>query len=147
MVLTIKPRYLLDANVLIACAFEDHTHFKLTSAWFNTPGLVWALSPIAEAAFLRYAIRESNGNLSVKEATEALNGLSALPNCQFQPLATSWHTLTKPFFKRLHGHKQVQDAYLLGQAIQQNLIMATFDKAMLHMAGEHRQHVHILGAK
>lgn len=35
----IKFRYLLDADVLIARAFEVHTHHHLASEWLNTPGL------------------------------------------------------------------------------------------------------------
>jgi hypothetical protein len=58
--------------------------------------------------------------------------------------AHNWRTLTKPFFRRLHGHKQVTDAYLLGMAIADDLILATFDKRLGHLAGEHVQQVLIL---
>jgi hypothetical protein len=53
----------------------------------------------------------------------------------------------KPFFNRLHGHKQVTDAYLLGHAVLDGLVLATFDGGILHLAGEHSQHVHVLAAK
>ena len=54
--------------------------------------------------------------------------------------------MTKPFFRRLHGHKQVTDAYLLGMAIEEDLILATFDKRIGHLAGEYAKQVLILGA-
>jgi len=39
----------------------------------------------------------------------------------------------------------VTDAYLLGLAIQQNLILITLDKALLHLAGkENSKHVLLL---
>lgn len=146
MILTAKPRYLLDANVLIARVFEVHTHHRTASTWFNTPGLRWALCPFTEAAFLRYATSPIMGNLDMGEATALLESLSQHPGYQFQPLTQNWRDLTKPFFRRLHGHKQVMDAYLLGQALLENFVVATFDSAFLHLAGTHSTHVRILGA-
>jgi hypothetical protein len=55
--------------------------------------------------------------------------------------------VTAPFSKRLHGHNQITDAYLLGMAINEGLVLATFDQAMLHLAGEHSRHVLVLEAK
>jgi len=49
--------------------------------------------------------------------------------------------------RRLHGHKQVTDAYLLGMAIEDDLILATFDKRIGHLAGEHAKQVLNLGSK
>jgi hypothetical protein len=47
--------------------------------------------------------------------------------------------------RRLHGHKQVTDAYLLGMAIEDDLIIATFDKRIGHLVGEYAEQVLILG--
>ncbi len=74
-----------------------------------------------------------------------LERLQGRPGYHYQPTAADWHTLTKRFAKRLHGHRQITDAYLLGVAIREGLVLATFDRAMLHLAGEHREHVHLLG--
>lgn len=144
--MTISPCYLLDANVLIARVFEVHTHHRLATQWFNAPDRKWALSPIAEAAFMRYSTdhRKGMGNISMSEATAVLEKLTQHPGYQFHPLTQDWRTLTKPFFKRLQGHKQIMDAYLLGHAILENLVLVTFDQAFLHLAGEHSKHVHIL---
>ena len=49
-------------------------------------------------------------------------------------MAADWQTLTKPFAKRVRGHNQVTDACL-----REGLILTTFDKAILHLAGEHKQ--------
>lgn len=147
--MTTKRRYLLDANVLIARVFEAHTHHRIATEWFSTAGMEWALSPIAEAAFMRFAtdVRKGMGNISIGEATAVLEKLTQHPGYRFHPLAHDWRTLTKPFFKRLQGHKQVMDSYLLGQAILDDLVLATLDNTFVHLAGEYDRHVYILKSK
>lgn len=95
---------------------------------------------------MRYATgtRKGMGNINMSEATAVLEKLTQHPGYQFHPLALDWRTLTTPFFRRLQGHKQVMDSYLLGQAILEDLVLVTFDQALLHLAGEHDKHVHIL---
>jgi hypothetical protein len=63
------------------------------------------------------------------EATAILENLAQQRGFQFHPLAHDWRALTKPFFKRLHGHKQVTDACLLGHAVLDGLILATLTAA------------------
>jgi predicted nucleic acid-binding protein len=50
-------RYLLDVNILVALLDEDHIHHQRATAWFDTPGLQWAVCPFTEAGFLRYMTR------------------------------------------------------------------------------------------
>ena len=139
-----RPVHLLDVDVVIALLDEEHTHHEAVSDWFDTPGLRWALCAFAEAGVLRFFTRPKTGTLSVKEVTGMLAKLKERPGYHYQSIAQDWHTLAKPFFHRLHGHQQVTDAYLLGIAIREKLILATLDRALLHLAGEHRQHVHML---
>lgn len=136
--------YLVDVNVLIARLFEAHAHHDLATEWFHAPGLEWALCPWVEAGFLRFATRPER--LSMSEATGLLEEMALHPGYHYHTSTANWRTLTKPFFRRLHGHKQVTDAYLLGMAIADDLILATFDKRMGHLAGEHGKQVLILGA-
>jgi len=140
-----KALHLVDVNVLIARLFESHEHHGLAREWFNTPGLQWALCPWAEAGLLRFATQPDR--LSMSEATGLLDELALHPGYHYHPSVHNWRTLTKPFFRRLHGHNQVTDAYLLGLAIHDKRILATFDKRILHLAGEHSQHVHIVGSR
>lgn len=65
----------------------------------------------------------------------------------YQPISADWQTLTAPITKRLHGHNQVTDAYLLGLALREGMVLVTLDRALLHLAGEHRDHVLLLGAE
>jgi len=137
--------YLVDVNVVIARIFEAHEHHRPAVNWFDSPGLEWALCPWAEAGFLRFATRPNR--LTMGEATAILDELVLHPGYHCYPSTYYWSILTKPFFSRLYGHKQITDAYLLGLAIHDGLILATFDKGIVHLAGEHSQHVYVLGAQ
>ena len=76
-----------------------------------------------------------------------LERLKRRPGYRFQPITADWQTLTAPFARRIHGHNQVTDAYLLGLAVREGLVLATFDMAILHLAREHKANVLVLGAK
>jgi toxin-antitoxin system PIN domain toxin len=138
---------LLDVNVLVAILDEDHVHHKAATRWFGTPRLPWAICALAEAGLLRYMTRPRAGSLSMEEATALLAQLKQEPGYHFQPISADWLVLSAPFFKRLFGHNQVTDAYLLGLAIHEGLVLATFDRAFLHLAGAHKQHVLVLDSR
>lgn len=80
------------------------------------------------------------------EATAVLAKLAQQPGYLYIPIAADWQTLCAPLMPRLYGTKQLTDAYLLGLAIREGLVLVTMDKAMLHLAGkEHGAHVLLLG--
>jgi toxin-antitoxin system PIN domain toxin len=137
-----RRRYLFDVNVLVALLDEDHKHHRVVTEWFDAPRLQWAVCPFTEAGFLRYMTRPKAGNLSMEEATALLVRLAQEPGYHYQPISAAWQTLCQPFFQRLFGHKQITDAYLLGLAIHEDLILVTFDKGIVHLAGdEQRKHI------
>jgi uncharacterized protein len=140
-----KTLHLVDVNVLIARVFEAHELHRLAVEWFDTPDLQWAVSPLAEGGFLRFATAPKR--FSMGEASGVLEDLAQHAGYHYHPACHNWSTLTKPFSRRLHGHNQVTDAYLLGMAIHDGLILATFDKGIVHLAGEYSRHVHLLGAQ
>lgn len=82
----------------------------------------------------------------MEQATAMLERLKRRAGYSFQPITAEWQTLTAPFAKRVHGHNQVTDAFLLGLAVREGLVLTTFDKALLHLAGEHQRHVLVLEA-
>lgn len=141
------PRYLLDVNVLVALLDEDHIHYLPAAEWFNTPGLQWAICPFTEAGFLRYMTRPKLGGLSMEEATAMLTQLALQPGYRYQPISADWQTLCGIFFNRLFGHNQITDAWLLGLAVREELILATFDRAILHLADQYARQVLLLEAK
>lgn len=82
------------------------------------------------------------------DAVGLLETLKQRPGHHFSPAMDSWITLTKPFRSRVHGHNQVTDAYLLGIAKQEGQVLVTFDKKLLHLAGdsEYAKHLRVLEA-
>jgi uncharacterized protein len=147
MILSEAPRYLPDVNVFVALLDEDHIHHQPVTEWFDTPSLQWVICPFTEAGFLRYMTRPKTGDMSVEEATAMLARMAQQPGYHYQPISADWHTLSGPFFKRLFGHNQITDAYLLGLAVHEGLVIVTLDKAIVHLAGdEHRKHVLLLEA-
>jgi toxin-antitoxin system PIN domain toxin len=139
-----RSRYLLDVNVLVALLDEDHIHHNAVLKWFETPGLQWVLCPFTEAGLLRHMTRPKIGDMTIEEATAMLARLAEQPGYHYQGISADWQTLCGRFFKRIFGHKQITDAYLLGLAVQEELIFVTFDKAILHLASEERSHVLLL---
>jgi toxin-antitoxin system PIN domain toxin len=144
MILPKASRYLLDVNVLVALLDEEHIHHRVVTEWFDTPGLQWAICPFTEAGLLRHMTRPKIGDMSMEEATAMLAQLALEPGYHYQPISADWQTLCGRFFKRLFGHKQITDAYLLGLAVLEGLVLVTFDRAMLHLAGADNKHVLIL---
>lgn len=139
------PRYLLDVNVLVALTATVHEHHPVAREWFNvSPRLPWAICAFTEAGFLRTLTAPRPGQLTMHEATAVLKQLAQHPGYRYQPVTADWHTLCGPLFKRLVGHNQVTDAYLLGLAVREGLILVTFDRAMRHLAGEYTSHVLLL---
>ena len=135
-------------NVLLALLSENHIHHQIVTAWFNTPGLQWAICPFTEAGFLRNATAPRSGQITMSEATAVLMRMAHTPGYHYLPITADWQTLCSPFFKRLYGTRQVTDAYLLGLAVRDGLILVTMDKAILHLAGnEHSKHVLLLEEK
>jgi uncharacterized protein len=130
--------------VVLALLDDSHVHNRAAERWFYAPGRQWALCAFVEAGVLRYFSRPATGELSLEQATALLGQLKQRPGYHYQPVTADWQTLTAPFFKRLHGHQQITDAYLLGLALRKKLVLTTFDKAMLHLAGEHRNFVRVL---
>lgn len=143
-----KPsRYLLDVNVLVALLDEEHIHHQAATEWFDTPGLRWALCAFTEAGLLRHMTRPKIGDLSMDEATAMLARLKQEPGYHYQPISADWQTLCGQFRERIFGHKQITDAYLLGLAVREELILTTFDRAILYLAGEHKKSVLVLTGK
>jgi toxin-antitoxin system PIN domain toxin len=136
--------HLLDINIVLALLDQRHPHHAAAEGWFDSPGLRWSLCPFTEAGVLRFFTRPKTGGLSMKQATAMIERLKLRPGYSFQPITAEWQELTKPFAKRIHGHNQVTDAYLLGLALREDLVLTSFDRALQHLAGEHTSNLLIL---
>jgi len=127
--------FLLDVNILVALFDSTHSHHRIVTRWFNSPGLKWGVCAFTEAGFLRIAASTTAGRYTLKEAADIVRSFSNDPNFTYWPIRSSWASLTEPFHGRLYGHQQITDAYLLGLAIEENGILVTLDKAFRHLAG------------
>jgi hypothetical protein len=120
--------YLPDVNVLLALSDREHVGYELASKWFNGIGDArFILCPITEAGFIRIASMPQLGKRELKDAIALSREMTRLPGYCYWPITDTWLSLVQPFASRLHGYKQVTDAYLLGLAIKGNAVLVTLD--------------------
>jgi hypothetical protein len=144
----LSRKYLLDLNVLIALIDDEHVHYRIAHRWFNSPEhKEWGLCPLTEAGVVRLTTNPAAGAMlrNFDEAIALLEEIATWTGYRYWPIVESWAILTAPFAKRVLGHQQVTDAYLLGLAIKENGVLVTFDKGIRYMAGaEFRNNVLVL---
>jgi len=137
--------FLPDVNILVALFDPAHSHHRIVTRWFSSPGLKWGVCAFTEAGFLRVATRTTAGRYTLNGAADIVRSFSNDPNFTYWPIRSSWTSLTEPFHGRLYGHQQVTDAYLLGLAIEENSVLVTLDKGIRSMAGaKYGKHVLVL---
>lgn len=140
--------YLLDVNALIALTDSTHVHYRSVQKWFDSIGTArWGICPISEAGLVRFATNPNSpaGQRSFEEVAQVLAELAKQPGFFYWPVSENWAGLTAPFASRLFGHQQVTDAFLLGVAIKEDVVLVSFDKGIAAMAGpEYRKHLLLL---
>ena len=143
-----KARYLPDVNVLLALTIRSHELYSVATQWFATRGSSeFLLCPLTETSFLRLSTDPKIGAQQLREAIFLLREFSALPGFRYLPIPDSWLNLTAPFLWRLHGHKQVTDAYLLGLAMREDAVLVTLDTRIQSWAApDYNQHLLTLSA-
>jgi len=127
------PVFLLDANVLIALAWPDHEFHKRVMTWFaRSARNGWATCPITQSAFVRILSNPafSARALSPQNALAALEINVKLPGHRFWPDDLSMSEVFQQFGKRVVGHRQVTDAYLLALALHHRAQLATLDESI-----------------
>lgn len=131
-------RHLLDLNVLIALTESGHDHYRAAQEWFISSGhRSWGVCPLTELGFVRVTTNPAYhpGPRSLEQAIAILHALKGRPGYWFREIGESWVAVTAPFARRIFGHQQVTDAYLLGLAIKDDGILVTFDRGLKHLAG------------
>ena len=129
---------LLDVNVLVALMWPDHDCHELVQAWFGKHARKgWATCPITQAGFIRIV---SNPSFSARAVLPA-DALRALNLTLRHPAHHFWSddiplsdTLTI-IAKRLTGHQQITDAYLIGLALHKKGRFATLDRSVIDLLG------------
>jgi uncharacterized protein len=128
--------YLLDVNVLIALMWPSYESHEQVRHWFHRhSGGGWATCPITEAAFVRIVSNPSffPDAVQPKEAVAILEFNLKDPRHRFWTDDVSFSELAQPFLKKLVGHKQVTDAYLLGLALQKKGKLVSLDQGILDL--------------
>lgn len=127
--------FLADGNLLIALTVVDHIHHDVAIEWFEADEPDLATCPITEGTLLRFLLREG------QSAVDAMQILDALRS-------QSWHTFWPDSirYESAHlsgviGHRQVTDAYLVALARHHGGHVATLDRGLSALHGEH---VHLL---
>ena len=126
-------RALPDVNVWIALLDESHVFTERANNWLREHDAVIATCPIIENGVIRIMsspaysreIRVTPGDVAAHLRNACLqldhefwvDDLSLRDNDRFD-------------FSRLHGHRQITDAYLLALAVQHDGCLVTLDSAV-----------------
>lgn len=123
--------YLADGNLLVALTVVDHVRHEVALEWFEQAEPDLATCPITEGTLVRFIIREGQ---------RAVDAMAVLDGTRSQ----SWHTFWPDAirYEATHllgviGHRQVTDAYLVALARHHGGRVATLDKALAALHGEH----------
>jgi hypothetical protein len=131
--------YLLDVNVLIAVAWPTHQAHEKVQQWLGRHARQgWATCPLTQNAFVRILANPafSPSALTPVDAMMLLRANLAHPFHQFWEDSIPFDQAAAPFSRRLVGHQQVSDAYLLGLAIHKKGTFVTLDRAVLSLLPE-----------
>lgn len=129
--------FLADGNVLVALTVVDHIHHDLALDWFEQAEPDLATCPITEGTLLRFLLREGQ---------TAIDAIAVLDAVRSQDWYAFWPDAIRYEVTHLVGvigHRQVTDAYLVALARHHGGRVATLDKGLAALHGEH---VHLVTA-
>ena len=124
---------LLDINVLIALLWPPHEAHARAQRWFaQNARHGWATCAMTQAGFVRIVSNPifSRRAVSPRDAVEVLSGSLQHPAHHFWTEDIGVTEALAHFGRRLLGHQQITDAYLLGLAIQKKGRLATLDASL-----------------
>jgi uncharacterized protein len=127
------PVYLLDASVLIALAWPEHSSHIRAGRWFaGHASTGWATCPITQAALVRVLANPafSPHALTPAEALLVLKQNLELPGHQFWGDVLTLREALERVPTSLTGHQQITDAYLVGLAVHNHGKLATLDRGI-----------------
>jgi toxin-antitoxin system PIN domain toxin len=139
-------RVLLDVNVLIALLDDAHVFSRRANDWLDIAPRRIATCPIVENGVIRIMgapAYSATHRATPEMVADGLRALAEALNHEFWPDDVSMLDESLVDFSRLHGHRQVTDAYLLALAVRRGGALASFDTAMPVTAvrGASRKHL------
>lgn len=126
-------RVLLDVNVLIALLDDAHVFSRRANEWLGAAPRRIATCPIVENGVIRIMSAPSYSathRATPEQIADGLRSLAEAMDHEFWSDDVSVLDETLVDFSRLHGHRQVTDAYLLALAVRHGGAIASFDTAL-----------------
>jgi hypothetical protein len=126
-------RALLDVNVLIALLDDAHVFSRRANEWLDAAARRIATCPIVENGVIRIMSAPAYSATHRATPEQVARGLKVLAkgvDHEFWPDEVSLLDEAVVDFSRLHGHRQVTDAYLLALTVRRGGTLATFDTAL-----------------
>ena len=132
---------LLDVNVLLALLDTDHLHHNRAKEWMlSQSNPAWASCPLTQNGFVRIISQPAYpASVSVQNATDLLLEATRSAHHTFWPDDLS--ILDDAVFdhSRIHGPKQITDAYLLALAVKNDGRLVAFDRSVALSSVRHAQ--------
>ena len=127
---------LLDVNVLIALLWPAHEAHDKVQRWFAQHARQgWATCAITQAGFIRIVSNPafSQRSVSPQDALLVLSGSLEHPAHIFWEEDLPVTRALVQFGRRMVGHQQVTDAYLLALAIHKKGRLVTLDSGLVSL--------------
>jgi len=126
-----QPRCLLDVNVWVALFDDAHLCSDRANAFIETPGTRIATCPLVENGVIRVLNLPGYGRrgaLGLQLVRNQLVHACASLDHEFWPDDVSLRDDGAVDFRRVHGHNQITDLYLLALAVRHGGTLVTFDQ-------------------
>ncbi len=128
-----ERRLLLDVNALVALAWPNHQfHRAVLARLERRPAPRWATCALTQLGFVR--LSSNRAVVGVKRTpSQTLDLLSDLVSDGRHSYLESLPALPEvaAHFRRLLGHQQVTDAYLLAIAARNDAVLLTLDRRLV----------------
>ena len=125
-------RALLDVNVLIALLDANHVSHRAAMDWLVANiKMGWASCPITQNGCIRIMSSPSYPNIrAIAQVSERLREATSTEAHKFWPDDVSLLDANRIDVSRLHGARQLTDAFLLALAVHHGGRLVTFDRAV-----------------
>lgn len=142
---------LLDVNLLVALFDANHIHHEPAHDWFaDHQDAGWATCPVTENGFVRVVSQLTAGDTALRPSAivDHLQQFCRGTQHHFWSDALSLTDTSVFDTRKIHGHRQVTDIYLLGLAHRMDGCLATFDGTIPIGAvkGATRETLHVIAA-
>ena len=139
---------LLDVNVLIALCDPGHSFRRAAKSWIvSNASRGWASCPLTQNGCVRIVSQPGYSyQIPLLEAIQTLQTLCQSPLHQFWSDDLSLLDAQAFDHRKIHGHRQLTDLYLLALAVKHQGCFVTFDDAIALSAvkGAKKDHLVVL---